>query len=126
MLDIIAQSTSDAARRAKGIAVTASVWRGVVGWIGKALGLGEATQLIGNVQTEQGWGRVPLLSLTTAFGLLLVASIQVTGAQNAYLAASSFWTGVVVILFPISLRITCPSISRREQLSIKFQRAASA
>jgi hypothetical protein len=63
-----------------------------------------------------GW--LPLLSLTIASGLMLVA-IGDLAARNANAwAPAALWIGLGVMLVPVAIRVSDASISRRESLAL--------
>jgi hypothetical protein len=68
------------------------------------------------------WGMLPLLSLTSAVGLLLVA-LAFTQSRAAPVLADSptsilFWAGLLVMIAPIAWRLYGVQVSRTERLGL--------
>lgn len=64
------------------------------------------------------WGLLPLLSLTSACGLLIIAFAD-TGARNELPSASAlFWIGLLVLFVPIAVRLLSQGASRRERITL--------
>lgn len=68
-----------------------------------------------------GWGWLPLLSLSSACGLL-VMSLGFTGARLegpwARWGEPLFWLGLLVIFVPVALRLLAVQVSRRERIGL--------
>lgn len=64
--------------------------------------------------TSPGW--IAVLSLTIAIALFLVAVGQGAGRRGEDFAAPLFWSGVVLMVVPTSLRVAWPLVGRGERL----------
>lgn len=65
-----------------------------------------------------GW--IAVLCLTTAMALLLVVAGHAAGRRAYEVAPLLFWSGVVLLVVPISLRMGWPRIARGERLFLLF------
>lgn len=63
---------------------------------------------------NHGW--IAALSLTVATALLLVVVGHAAGRRGDEVAPVIFWSGVVLLVLPASLRIGCPLVARGERL----------
>ncbi|MEA2668772.1 MAG: hypothetical protein QOJ33_1706 [Chloroflexota bacterium] len=63
---------------------------------------------------NHGW--IAALSLTVATALLLVVAGHAAGRRGDEVAPVIFWSGVVLLVLPASLRIGCPLVARGERL----------
>jgi hypothetical protein len=64
------------------------------------------------------WGWLPLLSLTIAFGLMLVTiafRASISGIENSDLL---YWLGLLVLVVPATTRLASLSASRKERLAL--------
>ena len=64
------------------------------------------------------WGWLPALTLTSAFGVLLVALAAEAGRLSSKWADPLFWLGLLVIFVPVSVRIISPNLARRERIAL--------
>jgi hypothetical protein len=65
-----------------------------------------------------GW--IAALCLTAATALLLVVAGHAAGRQGYDVAPLLFWSGVALLVIPISLRIAWPRVARGERLFLLF------
>lgn len=68
--------------------------------------------------TSQLWGWLPLLSLTSAIGVLLVALAAEGGRLAAQWADPMFWLGLLVLFLPIAVRMISAKPARRERIAL--------
>ncbi len=68
--------------------------------------------------TMGAWGCLPLLSVCSACGLLLVAIADTGARSDAPWAQSLFWLAMVVLFAPIALRLLSPGASRQERIAL--------
>ncbi len=64
------------------------------------------------------WGWFPVLSLTSAFGILLVALAYESGRVAAKWADPLFWFGLIVIFIPVVWRFLSSKVTKRESIAI--------
>ena len=64
------------------------------------------------------WGWLPVLSLTSAIGLFLVAMAYNGGRFAEQWAEPLFWFGLIVIFLPIAVRLFSKRPTRRERISL--------
>lgn len=69
-------------------------------------------------QANNGW--IAVLCLTVATALLLVVVGHAAGRRDYEVAPLFFWSGVVLLVVPITLRIACPMLARGERLFLLF------
>jgi hypothetical protein len=62
------------------------------------------------------YGWIAILCLTAASALLLVVAAQGAGRRGDAMAPLIFWSGVVLLVLPTSLRIAWPLVARSERL----------
>ena len=67
---------------------------------------------------SNSWGWLPILSLTSALGIFLVALAADAGRFAIPQAELIFWIGLIVLFLPIVARLLFPGPSRRERLSL--------
>jgi hypothetical protein len=65
-----------------------------------------------------GLGWLPALSVTTAVGLLVVACGFTLSRKGVSWAESLFWIGLIVMYFPVGLRLLFSDCSRAERLGL--------
>lgn len=66
----------------------------------------------------QPWGWVPVLAVTGAVGLLLIAVADTAARNDAGWAMWLFWIGLLTLFVPVALRISMMAISRMECISL--------
>lgn len=66
----------------------------------------------------QPWGWVPVLAVTGAIGLLLIAVADTAARNDAGWAMWLFWIGLLTLFVPVALRISMMAISRMECISL--------
>ncbi len=81
------------------------------------LGFDKSGLPVGDVRSAPGLGWIAPISLLIAGGLMLVSLAQVT-AMHGGQAPPLYWTGIVLITFPVSFRIALPRASRSERLTL--------
>jgi hypothetical protein len=64
------------------------------------------------------WGWLPLLSLTSAFGLLLVAVADTLSRSAAGQYEALFWAGLLLMIVPIAARLAAKEASRGERIGL--------
>lgn len=64
------------------------------------------------------WGALPLLSLTTAVGLLAVAAGNRAGQVDMWWAQLAFYGGLLLLVLPIGLRLVLPAADGTERVSL--------
>jgi hypothetical protein len=64
------------------------------------------------------WGWLPLLSLTGAAGLLLISTANYLARSGITGGELPFWSGLVILLVPVALRLTAPEMSRQERIGL--------
>ena len=69
-------------------------------------------------QRRSALGAMPLLALSAAAGLILVALGNTASREGLASAQPLFWGGLVVIYAPIALRLLSTSASREERLAL--------
>ncbi|PAQ00364.1 hypothetical protein CIT25_21410 [Mesorhizobium mediterraneum] len=69
-------------------------------------------------RANSGW--IAVLCLTIATALLLVVAGHAAGRRGYDVAPLLFWSGVVLLVVPTSLRITWPMVARGERLFLLF------
>jgi hypothetical protein len=65
-------------------------------------------------------GAIAVLSLTVAAALLLVVAGHGAGRRGDEMAALLFWSGIVLLIVPASLRIAGPQVARGERFFLLF------
>ncbi len=65
-----------------------------------------------------GWGWLPVLSLTSAVGVFLLALAYNGGRDAAQWADALFWFGLLVLFLPIAGRLLSLGASRRERIAL--------
>jgi hypothetical protein len=65
-------------------------------------------------------GFISALSVVVAFALFLIVEGQGAGRRGEGVAPLLFWSGVVLLVVPTSLRTCWPSVARSERLSLLF------
>ena len=65
-------------------------------------------------------GRIAILCLTVATALLLVVAGHAAGRRGYDAAPLFFWSGIVLLVVPTSLRIAWPMVARGERLFLLF------
>ncbi|TIU86608.1 MAG: hypothetical protein E5W03_08770, partial [Mesorhizobium sp.] len=70
-----------------------------------------------------GW--IAVLCLTSAAALLLVVAGHAAGRRGYDVAPVFFWSGVVLLVFPTSLRLAWPMVARGERVFLLFLLAES-
>lgn len=68
--------------------------------------------------TSDAWGWVPVLSLTNAVGVFLVALAGYAGRVASQWTDLLFWLGLLVIFLPVALRLLSPNPARRERIAL--------
>ena len=68
--------------------------------------------------TSRMWGWLPLLSLTSAIGVFLVALAAEGGRLAAQWADPLFWLGLLVLFLPIATRVISSRPARRERIAL--------
>ena len=74
--------------------------------------------IVRTVWLSRNQGRLPELSLTTALGLLTVAYACVGTRAAAIWASSVFWSGLAVLIAPVTLRLAAANVSRKERIAL--------
>ncbi|RUW39406.1 MAG: hypothetical protein E5V37_02015 [Mesorhizobium sp.] len=69
-------------------------------------------------RAKYGW--IAILCLTVATALLLVVAGHATGRRGYDVAPALFWSGMVLLIVPTSLRIAWPTTARGERLFLLF------
>ena len=64
------------------------------------------------------WGALPLLSLTAAVGLLLIAAGNRGAQAEQWWAQLSFYGGLLLLVLPIGVRLVLPEAEGTERLSL--------
>lgn len=64
------------------------------------------------------WGWMPIISLICSCGLLLIAVVNTAMRQGYTTLEGLFWIGLVVIVFPVGLRLTSSETTRRERIAL--------
>ena len=64
------------------------------------------------------WGWLPLLSLVSAVGLLLVAAADTLSRSGAGRYELLFWVGLLMVIVPIAARLASLEPSRRERIGL--------
>ncbi len=74
----------------------------------------------GNVTTGPmtGWGWLPVISLTTAIGIFMVAMAYNAARLAQPWANTLFWIGLLVIFIPVTARILSAKPSRGERITL--------
>jgi hypothetical protein len=70
------------------------------------------------VRPESGLGWIPALSVSTAIGLLIVATGFTLSRNNASWAESLFWIGLIVMFAPVAARVLVADASRAERIGL--------
>ncbi len=65
-----------------------------------------------------GWGWLPALSLTSAFGLLLVAVADTLSRSAAGQYEPLFWAGLLLVIVPIAARLASSAAARQEHIGL--------
>jgi hypothetical protein len=65
-----------------------------------------------------GWGYLPLLGITSASALLLIALANAGARSGAEWAAPLLWGGMVLLLLPVALRLIAQSTPRHERVAL--------
>jgi len=76
---------------------------------------------VARAATTGGWGLLPLLSLSSACGLLVLSvGFTVARLEGAWARWGEplFWLGLLVIFIPIALRLLAVQVSRRERIAL--------
>lgn len=66
------------------------------------------------------YGWIAILCLTVATALLLVVAGHAAGRREYDAAPPLFWSGIILLVVPTSLRIAWPTTARRERLFLLF------
>ncbi len=69
-----------------------------------------------SARPNSGW--IAAISLVVAVALLLIAAGQGAGRRGDVMAAPLFWSGVLLLIVPATLRISWPGIARSERLAL--------
>jgi len=64
------------------------------------------------------WGWLPVLSVTIALGVFLVAVGAEAGRVSSWWAEPLFWLGLIVIFVPVAARIISPKPVRQERIAL--------
>ena len=64
------------------------------------------------------WGWLPALSLTTAFGLLLISVADTLARSAAGQYEPLFWAGLLLMILPIAARLASSEPERRERIGL--------
>ena len=64
------------------------------------------------------WGWLPLLSLLSACGVLLVALAHTSARYNTMWAQPLYWLGLIVLFMPIATRLMMPGVARQEAIGL--------
>lgn len=64
------------------------------------------------------WGWLPILSLTSAVGIFLIALAAEAGRVGSSWADLLFWLGLLVLFLPTVVRIILPKPTRRERIAL--------
>lgn len=68
----------------------------------------------------KGWGQLPLFTLISSFGLLLIGIANNLGRSGSSIAITFFWVGLLVILLPVVFRLLSPKLTRKEALGLSI------
>src|SRR6266436_7992650 len=68
--------------------------------------------------TSDAWGWLPVLSLTSAVGVFLVALAGDAGRVASQWADLLFWLGLLTLFLPIALRLLSSKPARRERIAL--------
>lgn len=68
------------------------------------------------IPAANSWGWLPVLSLTSAVGVFLVALAYEAGRLSSPWGEPLFWFGMIVLFLPIAWYLFLPSSSRRERI----------
>jgi len=68
--------------------------------------------------TTNNWGWLPMLSLSTALGLLLVALAYNASRLATQESEPLYWFGLLVLFLPIAWRLFSPDPTRRERIAL--------
>jgi hypothetical protein len=68
--------------------------------------------------TADAWGGLPVLSLTSAVGIFLVALAGAAGRAGSRWADLLFWLGLFVLFLPITLRLVSAKPARGERIAL--------
>jgi hypothetical protein len=74
--------------------------------------------LVSTGWTSAMWGWLPVLSLTSALGVFLVALAAEAGRLSSEWADPLFWLGLMVLFVPITARIISPKPARQERIAL--------
>jgi hypothetical protein len=67
---------------------------------------------------DPSWGMLPTISLTSAFGLLLVAFANNVARNSVFAAEWLFWPAVLVLYVPALSRLLSYKVARRERIDL--------
>src|SRR4051812_33140562 len=65
-----------------------------------------------------GWGYLPVLGITSASALILVALANVGARSGAGWAEPLLWAGIMLLMLPIALRLIARSTARHERIAL--------
>lgn len=84
-----------------------------------ALMLPEAdTMRVASVQSQNRWGWLPILSLSYAIGVFLVAMAYEAGRIAAPWYEAPFWLGMIVLFLPTAYRLLLSHPTREERIAL--------
>lgn len=66
----------------------------------------------------QHWGWLPILSLYSADGLVLISFADTAARSGNIRAETIFWIGLLLLYAPVAMRLTIRTITRRESLGL--------
>lgn len=67
---------------------------------------------------RESWGWLPMLSVTCALGLLVMALADNAARAGQRVADLLFWAALLLIVGPVAVRLACPSASRGERVGL--------
>lgn len=68
--------------------------------------------------TSNAWGWLPILSLTSAAGVMLLALAAEAGRVSSGWAEPLFWLGLLALFVPITMRMLSPTPARQERIAL--------
>src|SRR5690349_18863997 len=73
---------------------------------------------VGHRAQLEPWGHLPLLCLTSALGVLLLACADTLARGDVLWAEIPFWVGLALIYIPCAVRLYQANLSRRERAGL--------
>lgn len=66
----------------------------------------------------EDWGWLPILSIVGSLGLLIIAFAESRSRAGTPWSEALFWTGFLVLLVPLALRLSFSDIARQERIGL--------